>query len=86
MLERDHIGMTPDTLTRPLPGGVAAQRHALARQRYGEEKRLRLAAEADARRYGWVQSWRIAGPLRALMARLVPSGGRRGAPPDAARK
>jgi hypothetical protein len=88
MLERDHIGMIPDTQTRQLPGGVAPARHGLARQRYTDEKQLRLAAEARARRRGRsVKPRRIAAALQGFamaFARIVTGRGAR--PSDPARK
>lgn len=88
MLERDHIETTPDTLSRPLRGGVAPARHALARQRYVEEKRLRLAAEASARRHrARATLWRIALAFRGLIAPYAPFGVQRSEmPPDPAEK
>jgi len=88
MLERDHIETTSDTLSRPLRGGVAPARHALARRRYVEEKRLRLAAEASARRHrARAILWRIAAAFRGLITIYAPFGARRGElPPDPAKK
>jgi hypothetical protein len=88
MFERDYIGMTPDTLIQQLPGRVAPARHALARQRYSEEKRLRLTAEAKVRRHHEPMSpWRIAVILRGLMTKIAPSATRCSVvPPDAAEK
>jgi len=88
MLERDHIETTPGTLLRPLRGGVAPARHALARQHYVEEKRLRLAAEASARRHrARAILWRIAAAFRGLIATYAPFGAQRSEmPPDPAKK
>lgn len=88
MLERDQIGATPDGLSRHLPGGVAPARQALARQRYLDEKRLRLAAEAKARRQqAPAIPLRIGAALDRLIATFAARRMRCGATPsDAARK
>ena len=51
MFERGHYSLNPELQDAQLPSGVAPSRHALAMQRYLEERKIRLDGEALERRH-----------------------------------
>lgn len=80
MFERDHCGLNPETQNQNIPGGVAPSRHALARQSYLEQKQVRLAGEAEARRFQDSTKradaaahliWRMANAVSAFLRRIA---------------
>ena len=56
VFERDQFGLNPDLASHHTPRGVAPSRHALTKQRYLEEKRERLLAEATERKRQHVEA------------------------------